>query len=100
MLRLVRGVHSTSCSSDSKQEVEKDGGVERGAKVDLIDARPLTSHDSRWNVTIPTETGAEGDEMSSQPQDEATRVLDRDQQLLAKVDDKRKYQGYFVVDRT
>lgn len=76
MLRLVRGVLPTA---------DEKGG--------MVDARPLSAHDGRWNVTLHPTPKIEAD-------DERTKLLDRDTELLGKVDDERSYQSYFVVNRT
>lgn len=62
----------------------------------MVDARPLVVHDGGWNVSIPESISVK----TPEEDEEGTRVLDRDSELLAKVDGARKYQAYFVVDRT
>lgn len=78
MLRLVRGVLPNA------EEAE------RG----MVDARPLSAHDRRWNVSLDSEA------KKKEGEEEGTQALDRDTELLGKVDEKRRYQSYFVVNRT
>lgn len=76
MLRLVRAVHPNSPTG----------------KVEMVDARPLTTHDAGWNIDLETP--------EPQAQKEGAEVLERETELLGKVDSSRKYAGYFVVNRT
>lgn len=86
----MKGVHSHIPSSIGQE----------GRKGDLADSRPLTTHDPKWNVTLE----AEGVEKEGRPEEgrEGMQVLDREE-LLSKVGEGkegRRYQGYFVVNRT
>ena len=76
MLRLVRAVQPHSPTG----------------KVEMVDARPLTTHDAGWNIDLETP--------EPQAQKEGAEVLERETELLGKVDSSRKYAGYFVVNRT
>ncbi|GAC98812.1 ABC multidrug transporter Mdr1 [Pseudozyma hubeiensis SY62] len=84
LLSLVQGVHSHSSA---------------GREGTVVDARPLVVHDGRWNVTIPDDISVKEQRVEEENGKEGRRVLNRDSELLAKVDDARKYQAYFVVDR-
>ena len=86
MLRLVKGVVVTQ--QEQANDVDK--------KEALVDARPLSVYDPHWSVSLC----ASSTTYSTTAEAQGTHVLDRDAQLLAKVDERRKYQGYFVVDRT
>lgn len=83
MLRLVKGVHSHPLRAG------KEG------KGELVDARPLVRHDPRWNVSLRDEEEVKVEK----EEEEGTKVLETDK-LLGKVREGRKYQRYFVVDRT
>uniref|UniRef100_V5GIH8 Uncharacterized protein n=1 Tax=Kalmanozyma brasiliensis (strain GHG001) TaxID=1365824 RepID=V5GIH8_KALBG len=85
MLRLVRGV------LPADQPESKGEGI--------VDARPLSTHDNAWSVTLDTLEPEKEESKIEETQKEGTAVLDRET-LLAKVDGSRKYHEYFVVDRT
>ncbi len=65
----------------------------------IVDARPLVSHDAKWNVTLLDSTTSE-QHLNEEAEVEGTKILDRQDELLGKVGEGRKYQGFFVVDRT
>lgn len=84
MLRLVKGVYALH--------------VPFGSVRGWVDARPLARYDGCWNVSLPNNE-KKADKATGEAGKKEKEVL-APQALLAKVDESRKYQQFFVVDRT
>ncbi|SOV09039.1 probable ATP-binding cassette (ABC) transporter [Ustilago sp. UG-2017a] len=85
MLRLVKGVYALH--------------VPFGSVGGWVDARPLARYDGCWNVSLPNNEKKADKATGEAGKKEEKEVL-APQALLAKVDESRKYQQFFVVDRT
>lgn len=73
--------------------------------MEIIDARPLSVHDPHWSVSLPLSEAEQIEEREQEGKEgdadrDGREVLDREKELLAKVDQQRKYQDFFFVDRT